>query len=92
MVVSEEIVMPDYAIDGRPKKGSGSPLLPWVIEVKAPEEIAKMRASGKLARQVLDMAGRAAKAGVTTDKIDVLVHKMIVGTGAYLSPLNYHGS
>lgn len=92
VVVSNEIVLPDYAMDGRPKKGTISPLLPWVIEVKTPEEITKMRASGKLARQVLDMAGRAAKAGVTTDEIDTLVHEMIVGAGAYPSPLNYHGA
>jgi hypothetical protein len=92
VAASGGILLPDYAIDGRPKRGSGSPLLPWVIDVKAPEEIEKMRASGRLARRVLDMAGRAAKVGVTTDEIDALVHEMIVDAGAYPSPLNYHGA
>ena len=71
---NKNIILPDYALDGRPKKGSSSPLLPWVIEVKTPEQIEKMRASGKLARHVLDMAGKSLKPGMTTDEIDQLVH------------------
>lgn len=89
--MDDKITLPDYALDGRPKRGSSSPLLPWVIEVKTADEIEKMRASGKLARQILDMAGRAAAPGVTTDEIDTLVHDAIVAAGAYPSPLNYHG-
>ena len=72
------IVSPDYAGDGIPKKGKGGALLPWIIEVKSPEEIEKMRAAGKLARDVLDMAGRAVKVGISTDEIDTLVHEMIL--------------
>lgn len=86
VVVSSEVasdLLPDYALDGRPKKGSNMPLLPWVIEVKKPEEIEKMRASGKLAREILDLAGRAVKPGVTTDEIDNIVHNAILEAGAY---------
>ena len=50
-------------------------MLPWVVEVKTAEEIVKMRAAGKVAREVLDIAGRAVKAGITTDEIDALVHE-----------------
>jgi methionyl aminopeptidase len=78
VVVDENIVFPDYAIDGIAKKGSSSPLLPWVIEVKTPHEIEKMKAAGKLARDILDLAGRAVAVGVTTDKIDTLVHEAII--------------
>ena len=60
-----KIMLPDYALDGRPKKVSQS--LPWVIEVKTTEEIELMRAAGRCAREVLDIAGRAVQAGVTTD-------------------------
>jgi len=88
---NKKFSLPDYAFDGRPKKGSTSPLLPWVIEVKTPEEIVKMKASGKLGRQILDLAGRAVKPGVTTDEIDTIVHEAILAAGAYPSPLNYHG-
>ena len=86
VVVSSDIssdMMPDYALDGRPKKGSNMPLLPWVIEVKKPDEIEKMRASGKLAREILDLAGRAVKPGVTTDEIDTIVHEAVLAAGAY---------
>jgi len=73
-VVEEESIMkPDYHETGTPK-GRGTPRLPWMIEVKTPEEIEKMRKAGKLARQVLDLAGRAVLVGVTTDEIDHLVH------------------
>ena len=46
--VPAEIGRPDYAVDGIPK-GKGS-VLPWVIEVKKEDEIAAMRAAGRVAR------------------------------------------
>eukprot|EP00980_Cylindrotheca_fusiformis_P010252 scaffold2277_cov137-Cylindrotheca_fusiformis.AAC.7 len=90
VVMDETIPLPDYALDGVPKKKSNR-LLPWVIEVKTPDQIEKMRAAGKLARDILDMAGRAAAVGITTDEIDTMVHEAIIKAGAYPSPLNYHG-
>jgi methionyl aminopeptidase len=66
-------------------------MLPWIIEVKTPEEIEKMRAAGRVAREVLDIAGRAVQVGVSTDEIDALVHEETLKRGAYPSPLNYHG-
>jgi len=77
--------IPDYAIDGVPKKRG----TPYEIEIKTPEEINKMRASGRCAREVLDIAGSIVKAGVTTDEIDAAVHAACVERGAYPSPLNY---
>lgn len=74
-VVTDDMVIirPDYADDGNPKKSA--PMLPWIIEVKTDDEIEKMRAAGRAAREVLDIAGRAVQAGVTTDEIDALVHE-----------------
>lgn len=46
--VPAEIGRPDYAVDGIPK-GKG-PMLPWMIEVKSEEDIAGMRAAGRVAR------------------------------------------
>jgi hypothetical protein len=71
----EKLVLqkPDYWSDGMPKAKSN--LLPWVIEVKTSEEILKMRAAARAAREVLDLAGKALAPGVTTDAIDALVHR-----------------
>eukprot|EP00985_Skeletonema_marinoi_P027019 scaffold21540_cov237-Skeletonema_marinoi.AAC.1 len=88
IVPSEKIKFPDYALDGQPKNRPA--LFPWVIETKKPEEIEKMRASGRCAREVLDLAGRAVRPGITTDEIDRIVHEASIERGAYPSPLNYH--
>lgn len=85
--VPDGIPRPDYARDGTPR--AKQPKFPWNIEVKTPEEIEKMRVSGRLAREVLDIAGQAVAVGVTTDKIDEIVHQAIVERNAYPSPLYY---
>ena len=82
---SAVLSLPDYAIDGIPKKKGTSS----IIEVKSVEDIIRMRASGKLARQVLDLAGSLVKPGITTDVIDAAVHAACLDRGAYPSPLNY---
>ncbi|CAM9153349.1 unnamed protein product [Laminaria digitata] len=87
--VPEEIMRPDYAEDGIPK--AKSPMLPWVIEVKKDQDIEGMRAAGRVAREVLDLAGQAVKIGATTDDVDRVCHDAAVERGAYPSPLNYHG-
>jgi hypothetical protein len=76
-VLDEKIVRPDYADTGTPSTTS-KPLLPWIVEVKNAEKIEKMRASGKLARYILDLGGRQVKPGVTTDEIDKVVFDAIV--------------
>jgi methionyl aminopeptidase len=60
----KKIIFPDYAVDGKPK--ARPTLFPWIIEVKKPEEIEKMRRAGRSAREVLDLAGRLVEAGITT--------------------------
>jgi hypothetical protein len=78
VVLDENVlVKPDYWQTGTPSRAS-KPLLPWMIEVKSADEIAKMRKSGALARHVLDMAGRMVRAGITTDAIDARVHEEII--------------
>ena len=58
-------------------------------QVHGPAGIEKMRAAGRLAAEVLEMAGGLVRPGVTTDAIDRAVHAMCVERGAYPSPLNY---
>lgn len=83
------IARPDYADDGRPK--AGGPMLPWQVEKKNAKDIEGMRAAGRVAREVLDAAGRLVAPGVTTDAIDAVVTEESIKRGAYPSPLNYHG-
>jgi len=89
-VVDTTISKPDYALDGIPKGAARAPL-PWVIEVKTPDEIEKMRVAGRIAREVLDTAGRAVRPGITTEQIDCIVHEEALKRGGYPSPLNYRG-
>lgn len=71
------IMKPDYAETGIPARVD-KPMFPWMIEVKNAQDIEKMRAAGSLARDILDLAGRAVQVGVTTDEIDNLVHEEII--------------
>jgi methionyl aminopeptidase len=59
--------------------------------VKTPEMIERMRHAGRIAAEVLQLAGAAVAPGLTTDDLDVLVHEELIRRGAYPSPLNYHG-
>jgi len=89
--VPKEITKPEYAST---KDGNPSPTglkMPWDIHVNSPEEIAGIRKSARFAREVLDLAGQAVKAGVTTEEIDQLVHDETIKRGGYPSPLNYCG-
>ena len=87
--VPAAIMRPDYALDGIPKAKSRG--MPWEVFPQTPEDIAKMRISGRIAREVLDEAVRFVKVGVTTAQIDQLVHDETIKRNAYPSPLNYHG-
>jgi methionyl aminopeptidase len=55
------------------------------------EDIKKVRASGRLARKMLDFACSVAKPGMTTEEVDILCHNEIIRHGAYPSPINYYG-
>lgn len=70
----KSIPYPDYARDGIPRSeqklfGQHS------IKILNKEEQEGMRKVCRLAREVLDIAARALKPGVTTDYIDEVVHK-----------------
>lgn len=62
------------------------------VTIKTPEEQDKMRLSGQLASEVLDMIGDHVKPGVTTDELNSVCHDYIVGQqDAIPAPLNYRG-
>lgn len=82
--VPNHIQKPPYAFNGvvGPK--------PLEIDIKTEEQVAVMRDTCRLARKILDSAGRHLKVGVTTDEINELVHQMCIDNGAYPSPLMYN--
>ncbi len=62
------------------------------INIKTPDEIEKMRISGQLASEVLQMIGEHVKPGVTTQEINDICHDHIVNhQKAIPAPLNYRG-
>ena len=83
-VVPPEILRPDYVETGTPVRSTES-------AVKSPDVIARLRAAGKIARDVLAEAGAAVAPGVTTDELDRVAHEAHVARGVYPSPLRYRG-
>ena len=49
-----------------------------------------LRHTCRMGREVLDVAGRALRVGVTTDEIDRVVHDACLERDCYPSPLNYY--
>lgn len=86
--VPDNIVKPDYAQNGEPVSELKNDRTNK-IKVLSGDEIVKMREVCKLGREILDLAGAAAKPGVTTDEIDRIVHEASIERGGYPSPLNY---
>jgi methionyl aminopeptidase len=82
--VPPEILRPDYVETGTPVRSTES-------AVKSPEVIARLRAAGKIARDVLAETGAAVAVGVTTDELDRVAHDAHVARGVYPSPLRYRG-
>ncbi|XP_021714623.1 methionine aminopeptidase 1D, chloroplastic/mitochondrial-like [Chenopodium quinoa] len=83
--VPSHMKRPPYVKTGSPPGIASGP------EVHDERGIECMRASGRLAAQVLEYAGTLVKPGVKTDEIDEAVHQMIIDNGGYPSPLGYGG-
>ena len=49
-----------------------------------------LRHACKMGREVLDLAGKALRPGVTTDEIDRVIHEACIERDCYPSPLNYY--
>jgi methionyl aminopeptidase len=62
-----------------------------VINLKTPEEIELIRASGRVAAQTLDLVEKEIKPGVTTGYLNDLGHEFIISRGGLPSTLGYRG-
>ncbi len=60
------------------------------VQIKTPDEIAKMRVAGRLAAEVLDFIAPHVTPGITTGELDRLCHEYMVNRqGTVPAPLNY---
>lgn len=82
--VPPAIARPEYVGKVAPAKFTGS-------DVKTAEQIAKIRNSGRIAAQAVELVGEHAKPGVTTDELDRIAHEFLIKNGAYPSTLGYRG-
>ena len=82
--VPASIPRPEYVGKAVPSKFTGS-------NIKTPEQIEKVRHSGKIAAQAIELVGQNAKPGITTDELDKIAHNFLIENGAYPSTLGYRG-
>ncbi len=78
------IPAPDYAVTGMPQRRPEP-------RVKSPEVIERMRATARIASEILTLAGEFVRPGITTEAVDAYVRELFLERGAYPSPLNYNG-
>ena len=62
-----------------------------MIILKSSDEIEQIRVSGRLAARTLDFAGEHLKAGLSTGRLDKLIHDFILDHGATPACLGYRG-
>jgi methionyl aminopeptidase len=82
--VPASIPRPEYVGKAVPSKFTGS-------NIKTPDQIEKIRHSGKIAAQAIELVGQNAKPGITTDELDKIAHNFLIENGAYPSTLGYRG-
>lgn len=62
------------------------------INIKTPEDIKKMRISGRIAAKTLEMIEAYIRPGISTEELNTICHDYITNTQhAIAAPLGYHG-
>lgn len=94
-MVPSNIRKPDYADDmaGVSYSEQRDRATNNAIRVYTEEELdgeTGLRHACRMGREVLDIAGKALRPGVTTDEIDRIVHEACIERDCYPSPLNYY--
>jgi methionyl aminopeptidase len=82
--VPATIPRPEYVGKAAPARYTGT-------DVYTRDEIARIRASGKIAADAIAAVGEAVRPGITTDELDAIGHEYMVANGAYPSTLGYRG-
>ena len=71
--------------------GPGGPGPPGWAGARTPDEGGRMGRAGAAAAEILLEVGPHVVPGVTTDRLDEVVHQAAIDRGGYPSPLNYRG-
>ncbi len=82
--VPAEIIRPEYVGKPAPRPHVGG-------DRYDTQTIARIRKASKIAAQALEVVLSSAKAGMTTDDLDLIGHEFLVKHGAYPSTLGYRG-
>lgn len=82
--VPRHIPRPEYVGRREPRTGVHG-------DVYTADEVARIRASGRIAAGAVRAAGAAVRAGITTDELDAIAHAFLVEHDAYPSSLHYRG-
>lgn len=97
-VIPDSIRRPDYANnpagvsdnEQRDRVGNRTIRVYTQEELDGTDKVPGFRHACKMGREVLDVAGKALRVGVTTDEIDRVVHEACIERDVYPSPLNYY--
>lgn len=82
--VPSRIARPEYVGRPGPRRYTGS-------NIYSPDEIERIRESGRIAAQAIETVGAAIRPGVTTNELDEIAFDFIVGNDAYPSTVGYRG-
>lgn len=82
--VPKRIVRPEYV-------GKKAPTLLRGSDVYPPADIERIRESGRIAAQAIELVGASIRPGVTTDELDAIGHNFMIAHDAYPSTLGYRG-
>lgn len=89
--VPSHIPCPDYAKDGQPRSEERYNRTSTTFRIFDEKGIQGMRKVCRFGREVLDIAVKMSKPGITTEQIDQAVHQACIDRNSYPSPLNYYG-
>ncbi len=78
------IPRPEYVDRREPARYTGT-------NIYTPDEIERIRNSGRIAAQAVEAVGAAIAPGVTTEQLDAIAHDFLIAHDAYPSTLGYRG-
>ncbi|MEO7122351.1 MAG: type I methionyl aminopeptidase [Lacisediminihabitans sp.] len=82
--VPQHIIRPEYVGNAAPAAFQGT-------DVYSPEAVERIRASGRIAAQAIELVGASIRPGITTDELDAIGHDFMIANDAYPSTLGYRG-